>query len=1297
MGTPRPPSLIWTLAVDAPLAQDAGFQDNATYRSYVDSQVRGCETHLVDSLVGGVVATWRVLDSSAGRSAVLGDVVCLAGMAQETVTFATGTAIAAAHLVLGIVLSPSAPGGAIQIALLGVLPPTVTGLPIAGNLAFAVLDSGSQRIITKSTIGVNDYVIGAVDVAGNLTLRPQLPPATGSGGISISGTGVALVASGVIQGAAGTIDLSSSTYVANVLPWAHGGRLQGHIAVTHSATGALDATHQIAWVDSSTGTTTTQLPASPVGDFPCMIADTGGQAGANAITVDPQGAHIWDPRSQSFVTTSVVFDTNGVVIVYQWDSAKTHWVLVSGAPQAALTAGQILVGQSASDPLPKTVSGDATLAASGALTFASTGVSPGTYGDHVNIPVVTIDAKGRVTSAATTPIGGAGGSVPVASGGTGQTSLTAHGVLVGEGTAALDAVVLGDGQILVGQTGADPLAKTVSGDGTLADTGAFTLAATGVGAASYGDGAHVSQLTVNAKGLITAASSVSIALTNANLISGAFTHIVGVGTLTAGATGSGFTIDFGVSTISGQLAAAHQQPQSLSGDVIGTTDSNTSVAIRNVTVPSLSTGFLRYQGGAFAWHALVLGDLGASGASTGQYPSWNGSAWVPATLPGQGPTAWAGTITDFVFGNDVGVWQDVTNTTVTAPADGFAMVLIEFLYKNRFATGTAVVSLGIGTSSASPNIISRGPVVLPPPSAVTDSPNEGDLGVTLSQRVAMTEGETLTFYALTKVDNDYGLTLRAEADISVIYVTTSLGGGGGGGGLPAGTGLVEVTGGVGSTLSGGPGLVEINGSNVPSALGGTGLVTLASGAGGVIAPAQAGNVVTDTGSGFASQAFARATLASRFPTAYPNIFIDPTAGSDANPGTSGSPIKTTAFLRDRLFMTRLTANTTLQYLSDEVSADGLDYSTVDLAGFSLTISQTPVILHTGGTLNAGTTAINPAAGGGGQRQLAHTSDLADFSPYVIAAFGGAASDAVRLVDTAGPNLDTGAWIASTIGHTVATANLVRPVTPGFAVGTLTSGDGYKLTRGGILRLSPMTPPPSSKPGGSVVINDCAFTSDSVGANGAIYHRCSYQSAIQVSGTYIDCYGGSGFFDSGSCGASSYSGGLLNVNPGDSYHSQLFVDSDCYITGGTLELIDFTYSSMEFSPGIGSGVQIHDMTDTGGAITMGQVAQPVGIGSPNALIWGNGNLGAGINMLAGAVLTVDHLAPPTITGTAGDFAFTNKSGGIITVGRGIDDTGSAPVYTTLRTTSWSNFAAALGSGGFNFGAHCVDTGAAIVGS
>lgn len=75
------------------------------------------------------------------------------------------------------------------------------------------------------------------------------------------------------------------------------------------------------------------------------------------------------------------------------------------------------------------------------------------------------------------------GTAVVAGGGTGATSFTAHGVLVGEGTSAFAATAVGTtGVPLIGQTGADPVFGTavVAGGGTGQTTAAAARAASGL-------------------------------------------------------------------------------------------------------------------------------------------------------------------------------------------------------------------------------------------------------------------------------------------------------------------------------------------------------------------------------------------------------------------------------------------------------------------------------------------------------------------------------------------------------------------------------------------------------------------------------------------------------------------------------------------------------------------------------------------------------------------------------------------------------------------------------------------------
>jgi hypothetical protein len=81
------------------------------------------------------------------------------------------------------------------------------------------------------------------------------------------------------------------------------------------------------------------------------------------------------------------------------------------------TAGQAFLGQSAAGAAFKSISGDATLSAAGALTLSTVNSNVGTFGTSTQVPQYTVDGKGRITAAAnvtitgTAPGGTAGGDL----------------------------------------------------------------------------------------------------------------------------------------------------------------------------------------------------------------------------------------------------------------------------------------------------------------------------------------------------------------------------------------------------------------------------------------------------------------------------------------------------------------------------------------------------------------------------------------------------------------------------------------------------------------------------------------------------------------------------------------------------------------------------------------------------------------------------------------------------------------------------------------------------------------------
>ena len=134
---------------------------------------------------------------------------------------------------------------------------------------------------------------------------------------------------------------------------------------------------------------------------------------------------------------------------------------------------------------------------------------------------VTYPSEEAIYNNGTSIVGPTGSSVAVANGGTGATTLTANGVIYGNGTGAVGVTAVGStGQVLVGNTGAAPSWATVSSSlvssfsaGTTgltpstATTGAVTLAGT-LGVANGGTG-NTSGQAASVANALTAGTSIS--------------------------------------------------------------------------------------------------------------------------------------------------------------------------------------------------------------------------------------------------------------------------------------------------------------------------------------------------------------------------------------------------------------------------------------------------------------------------------------------------------------------------------------------------------------------------------------------------------------------------------------------------------------------------------------------------------------------------------------------------------------------------------------------------------------------
>ncbi len=201
-------------------------------------------------------------------------------------------------------------------------------------------------------------------------------------------------------------------------------------------------------------------------------------------------------------------------------STLTDGGVLLGSGTGAITAmsvlsdGEMIVGDGSTDPVAES---GATLRTSIGI---GTGDTPQFYGANVSgnasinrsvaigytdgrVPQANLDVKGNTYISGSVSLGTA---LTVGSGGTGATSLTDGGVLLGSGTSAVTAMsVLGDGEMIVGNGSTDPVAesgatlRTSIGVGT-GDSPQFT--AVNIGAATDTTVSRASAGDINVEGNI---------------------------------------------------------------------------------------------------------------------------------------------------------------------------------------------------------------------------------------------------------------------------------------------------------------------------------------------------------------------------------------------------------------------------------------------------------------------------------------------------------------------------------------------------------------------------------------------------------------------------------------------------------------------------------------------------------------------------------------------------------------------------------------------------------------------------
>ncbi len=420
------------------------------------------------------------------------------------------------------------------------------------------------------------------------------------------------------------------------------------------------------------------------GDTGSISGSTVTIAGGNNITTSGNGGTI--------MTVSVSGTTNHAVQIGNSSGSLS--------PVAVGATNTVLLGNTGADPSFGTVP-------NAALTNSSITLNSGT---GITVTGSPVSLGSSATIALSTP-------VSVANGGTGASTLTSNGVLLGNGTSPITATTAGTGgQVLIGSSGAPSFITPTAGAGlsitnnattlsyalavpvTIADGGTNATSMTNTDGVVYYDGTKLNTTTVGTAGQLLTSNGAGVApsfqnaLTriatidgNTGSVTGTTVTISGTGSSNINTTCSGTVMTVAVSGTTNDAVQIGNSSGSLTSIAVGAT--NTVLLGNTGAAPSFGT----VPNAALSNSSITL-TSGTGITVTGSPVSLGGSATIALTTPVS--VANGGTGASTLTSNGVLLGNGTSPITATTAGTG-GQVLIGSSGAPSFITPTAGAGLSI--------------------------------------------------------------------------------------------------------------------------------------------------------------------------------------------------------------------------------------------------------------------------------------------------------------------------------------------------------------------------------------------------------------------------------------------------------------------------------------------------------------------------------------------------------------------------------------------------------------------------
>ena len=407
----------------------------------------------------------------AGYTTNVGTVTSVSGTGTVSGLTLSGTVTSAGSLTLGGTLAVTPSNFASQTAN------TILAAPngSAGVPTFRAIVAADVPTLNQNTTGTASNVTGIVAVANGGTGASVAGTARTNLGAAASGANTDITSIALTTGTISTSPVSGTDIVNKLYADSIASGINFHQSVRLATAAALPAN---TYNNGTSGVGAT-LTANANG---ALSVDGVAVAVGNRILVKNEAAganngvytvtQVGNGSTPYILTRATDFDSAGTgvdqidagdffLVTAGSTQSNTSWVQQTPLPITVGTTALVFTQFAA--PVLYSAGTGLTLAGT-VFSITNTGVTASTYGSASSVPVIAVNAQGQATSVTNTSIAIAAsqitsGTVTVAQGGTGATTLTSGYLVKGNGTSAVSASVVYDDGTNVGIGTASPSTK----------------------------------------------------------------------------------------------------------------------------------------------------------------------------------------------------------------------------------------------------------------------------------------------------------------------------------------------------------------------------------------------------------------------------------------------------------------------------------------------------------------------------------------------------------------------------------------------------------------------------------------------------------------------------------------------------------------------------------------------------------------------------------------------------------------------------------------------------------------------